>query len=48
MNGWMLFWKIVLIAGVLVFAGMTIWVTIWGYYDIKHLLKKMKEDDDKT
>jgi len=39
MQGWMLLWKIILIAGVSLFGLMAVWVTIWGARDIKKMLK---------
>jgi len=46
MQAWMLLWKIVLIAGVTLFALMAVWVTIWGAMDIKKLLKSIKSQQD--
>ena len=40
---WMTLWKIVLIAGIVVFAGMAVWVTIGGFFDIKRLFRRMAE-----
>lgn len=44
MNGWMILWKIVFIAGVSIFAGMAVWVTIGGFADIKRLFERIKEE----
>jgi hypothetical protein len=46
MNGWMLLWKVVLVAGLAVFTGIAVWVTIAGFGDIKRLLRKIKEAGD--
>jgi len=42
-NGWMLLWKIVFIAGVSIFAAMAVWVTVAGVGDIKRLLEKIRQ-----
>lgn len=44
MNAWMLLWKIVLIAGMILFASMAVWVTIWGAIDIKKMLKAINTE----
>lgn len=41
MQGWMLLWKIVLIAGMSLFGLMAVWVTIWGAMDIKKMLQSL-------
>ena len=43
MQFWITLWKIVLIAGVLLFAGMAVWVTIGSVRDIRRLLQRMGE-----
>jgi hypothetical protein len=43
---WMAFWKFCLIASLLVFAGMSVWVTIGGFADIKRLFKRLGESDE--
>ena len=43
-QSWIILWKIVFVAGVSLFGGMAIWVTIGGYYDIKRLFARMAED----
>tara|TARA_B100000749_G_C18155194_1_gene353465 strand:+ start:361 stop:513 length:153 start_codon:yes stop_codon:yes gene_type:complete len=43
MNDWMMLWKLVLIGGVVLFAGMAIWVSIGGFADIKRLFKRIEE-----
>ena len=40
---WMLLWKVVLIAGLVLFAGMAVWVTIGGFGDIKKLFKRIRQ-----
>ncbi|MBT3380002.1 MAG: hypothetical protein HN742_28995 [Lentisphaerae bacterium] len=42
MNGWMLLWKAVFILGVALFAGMSVWVTIGGFGDIKRLFARLE------
>ena len=44
MNGWMLLWKIVLIAGIALFGALAIWVTIWGAFDIKKMLEAINTE----
>lgn len=41
MNGWMLLWKATFIIGVALFAGMSVWVTVAGFGDIKRLFAKL-------
>jgi len=43
MDFWMTLWKIVLVVGLLLFAGMAVWVTIGGFFDIKRLLRSITE-----
>ncbi len=45
-GAWMLLWQIVFIVGVTVFAGMTVWVTVAGYRDIKRLIEKIKKSHE--
>ncbi len=44
-SGWITLWKGIFILAVLVFAGMTVWVSIGGYHDIKKLFQRLKEDE---
>ena len=46
MQAWMLLWKIVLIAGIILFAILAIWVTIWGAFDIKKLLRSLNTEHE--
>ncbi len=46
MQAWMLLWKIVLIAGMVLFGVMAIWVTIWGAFDIKKLLQSLNTEHE--
>ena len=41
MGFWMLFWKLTFIIAVSGFAGMAIWVTIGGFFDIKKMFKNL-------
>lgn len=43
---WQLIWKIIFIAGVLAFAGMSVWVTIGGWQDIRQLFARLRDNDD--
>ncbi|MCF7956573.1 MAG: hypothetical protein K9M75_12285 [Phycisphaerae bacterium] len=42
----MLLWKIVLIAGIILFACMAVWVTIWGAFDIKKMLQAINSEHE--
>lgn len=46
MRGWMLLWKIVFVVGLAVFAGMTVWVIVAGFRDIKRLLESIKKSHE--
>jgi hypothetical protein len=46
MYAWMLLWKIVLIAGMILFGCMAVWVTIWGAFDIKEMLHSLNEEHE--
>ena len=41
MQGWMLLWKIVFVAGLALFLGVFLWVTFTGANDIKKLFIKL-------
>jgi hypothetical protein len=43
MEFWETLWKIVFFVGVSIFGAMAIWVTIWGFFDIKKLFQRIKE-----
>ncbi len=40
---WVLLWKVMLVVGLAVFAGMAVWVTIGGARDIKRLFNRLDE-----
>jgi len=46
MQAWMLLWKIVLIAGMILFGSMAVWVTIWGALDIKKMLRSIQREHE--
>ena len=46
MEAWMLLWKIVLIAGMILFGCMAVWVTIWGAIDVKKMLESIKSEHE--
>ena len=51
MEGWILFWKILLIVVVIIFAAISVKVTIGGFFDVKALFKDIDEqhnEDDET
>ena len=43
---WALIWKIMFILVLAVFAGMSVWITVGGWPDIKRLLEKLREKDE--
>ncbi len=43
LDQWMLFWKIVLVAGMIAFAVLAVTVSIGGFYDIRRLFKRLRE-----
>lgn len=43
MKFWIVFWTLVLILGLGVFAGLAIVVSIGGFFDIKSLFKSIEE-----
>ncbi len=43
MDAWETLWKIVLLGGIALFAGMAIWVTIYGAKDIRTLFRELDE-----
>ena len=47
MTFWVVLWKLVLIGGLGLFAAMAVWVTIGGFFDVKKLLKTLKESHKK-
>ena len=38
---WIIFWKVVFIATVVMFAGLAVWVTVKGFADIKKLFLRI-------
>lgn len=44
---WMLVWKICLVGTLVVFAGLAVWVTIGGARDIRKLVARLRDGDDK-
>ena len=46
MEFWILLWKVTLIGGLLLFGALSIYVTIFGARDIKHLLATLKAEHD--
>ena len=47
MEFWIVLWKVLIIGGFTMCGLVTVWVTIAGWIDIKHLLKSIKESHDK-
>lgn len=43
MTFWIILWKIVLIFGIFSFAGMAVWVSIGGAFDIKRLFQRIEK-----
>jgi hypothetical protein len=48
MEFWIVFWKIVFIATVAMFAGMAIWVAVKGFGDIKKLFLRIDESHEQN
>ena len=46
METWELVWKIVFWVGLGVFAVMAVWVTIYGYRDIRTMLRRIREQHE--
>lgn len=46
MEFWILLWKVVLIGGLVLFGFLSVYVTIFGARDIKHLLQTLKRAHD--
>jgi hypothetical protein len=44
MTFWMVLWKVVFISSILLFAGMSVGVIIFGFRDIKKLFKHIREN----
>ncbi len=42
MEAWMLFWSVVLYAGMGLFVIMSVYVTIFGFRDIRLMLKELQ------
>ena len=45
-TSWILFWQVLLIAAVAVFAGLAIAVSIGGLYDIRSMFRSIAAQDD--
>lgn len=43
MEFWIILWKIVFVSTIVMFAGMSVWVTIKGFSDIKKLILRIDE-----
>lgn len=41
MDSWILVWQVVLVGGLALFAGMSVWITIEGWQDVKKLFAAM-------
>lgn len=46
MEGWMIFWSVVLYAGLGMFVIMSVYVTIFGFRDIRLMLKELQRQDE--
>lgn len=44
MDAWILFWKVIFIAALLLFAGMSVWVIIGGWVDLKKMFEDLKQN----
>ena len=45
MEAWMVFWSVVLYAGLGLFVIMSVYVTIFGFRDIRLMLKELQRQD---
>ena len=45
MQAWMLFWSVVLYAGLGLFVILSVYVTIFGFRDILLMLEELRQDD---
>ncbi len=43
---WIVFWKILFIVTLVLFAGLAVWVTIGGYFDIRRLFSDMDKANE--
>ncbi len=41
---WQTLWTVLFFLSVAIFAGMSVWVTIGGYRDLKTLFRRLNED----
>ena len=46
MEFWVTFWKITLIAGIAIFAVVALWVSIFGFLDIRKLFKTLAREHE--
>ncbi len=44
MEAWIEFWRVVLYAGLVLFAALSVWVIVAGFGDIKRMLAALRED----
>jgi hypothetical protein len=44
MDGWITLWKVFFVAALTVFAGMSVWVVIWGARDIRRMFREIEEE----
>jgi len=45
MDGWMVFWSLVIYAGLVLFGTMSVYVTIFGFRDIRRMLEDLRRQD---
>ena len=45
MEAWMLFWSWVLYVGLGLFVILSVYVTIYGFRDIRRMLEELRQDD---
>jgi hypothetical protein len=41
---WQTLWTFLFFVSIIIFAGMSVWVTIGGYRDLKRLFQRLNED----
>lgn len=48
MNAWEVFWTIVLLAGIIMFAGLAIVVGIGGFFDVREMFRHIDQEHAAT
>ncbi|NOY81384.1 MAG: hypothetical protein GXP31_10320 [Kiritimatiellaeota bacterium] len=48
MTFWIDLWKLFLLVGVVLFAGMSVWVIVAGFRDIRRMCSRLEHSHDET